>query len=116
MAYVYLRADEVRTLCETIFEKYRFSKEESATITDVLLTADLFGIESHGVQRLIRYASALDNGYIDPAAKTETVFATPCSAVWQADRTMGQVVARAGMEKAMEMAKQHGFGAVAVRG
>lgn len=116
MAYVYLRANEVRNFCEKVFEKYGFTAEESYQITDVLMTADLFGIESHGVQRLVRYADALDNGFIDPTAKVTTVFETPCSAVWEADRTMGQVVAYAGMEKAMRMAREHGFGAVVVRG
>lgn len=116
MAYVYLRVDEVKTLCEKIFEKYGFTEKECATITDVLLTADLFGIESHGVQRLVRYADALDAGFIDPAAKRCPVVETPCSAVWNAERTMGQISAFAAMEKAISMAKQHGFGIVTVRG
>ena len=116
MAYVYLRENELRSFCEAVFEKYGFTADESRIISDVLLTADLFGIESHGVQRLVRYAGALDGGFIEPKAPVQTVFETPCSAVWQADRTMGQVVAHAGMEKAIEMAKKNGFGAVTVRG
>lgn len=116
MAYKYLRENEVRSFCEMVFQNYGFRDDESAIIADVLITADLFGIESHGVQRLVRYASALDEGFIDPNARVETVFETPNSAVWKADRTMGQVVAYAGMKKAMEMAKEHGFGVVTVRG
>lgn len=116
MAYVYLREKETRKFCEEVFEKYGFTAEESKTITDVLLTADLFGIESHGVQRLVRYAEAMDKGFIKIGRKPEVVFSTPCSEVWDASNTMGQVVGVAGMERAMEMAKQHGFGAVTMRG
>lgn len=116
MAYVYIREDELRAFCCAVFEKYGFPPEESAGITDVLITADLFGIESHGVQRLVRYAGAIDEGSVDPKAPVVTVFETPVSAVWKADRTMGQTVATAGMNKAIAMAKEHGFGAVTVSG
>lgn len=116
MAYIYVAENELRAFCNAVFEKYGFSPEESEGITDVLITADLFGIESHGVQRLVRYAGAIDEGSVDPKAPVVTVFETPVSAVWKADRTMGQTVARAGMEKAMAMAREHGFGAVTVSG
>ncbi|MEM4481988.1 MAG: Ldh family oxidoreductase, partial [Desulfurococcaceae archaeon] len=36
---------------------------------DVLVVADLMGIESHGVQRVRRYTSGIKNGMIKP--KTE---------------------------------------------
>ena len=116
MAYIYVCENELRAFCCAVFEKYGFSPEESSGITDVLITADLFGIESHGVQRLVRYAGAIDEGSIVPNAPVITVFETPVSAVWKADRTMGQTVAKSGMEKAIAMAKEHGFGAVTVSG
>lgn len=108
--------EQVRKFCEEVFQKYGFSKEESRTITDVLLQADLYGIESHGVQRLIRYVGAIQDGSIKVQAAVETVFESPCSAVWDAPCTMGQVVAKKAMETAMEKALRHGFGAVTVRG
>ena len=37
MAYVYVREDELRAFCCAVFEKYGFSAEESAGITDVLI-------------------------------------------------------------------------------
>ena len=116
MAYVYLKIEELCSFCKAVFERYGFSAEESAAITDVLITADLFGIESHGVQRLVRYASAIEDGFILPDASIQTVYETPVSAVWEAGRTMGQIVATAAMKKAIEMAESHGFGIVTVRG
>ncbi len=116
MAYKLIGADSLRAFCEKIFQKYSFTEEESRVITDVLLLADLYGIESHGVQRLVRYVGAMEAGDISPDAKVTTVFETPCSAVWDAPRAMGQTVAKAGMECAIEKAKKVGFGCVTVRG
>ena len=115
MAYLYLKESDLRRYCEAVFRAYGFSEAEAAGISDVILTADLYGIESHGVQRLHRYADALDDGFADPKATIETVFETPSSAVLDADRTMGQVAARYAMELAIRKAKETGFGAVTVR-
>ena len=45
MAYTNLDVESVRNFCENIFIK-GYTKRKSADITDVLLTADLCGIES----------------------------------------------------------------------
>ena len=115
MAYINLNEKNLRKFCEDLFIKSGYSKEESSDIADVLLTADLYGIESHGVQRLIRYYNAIKDGYIVPDAKCEAVFQTPMSAVFDAPRSMGQVVGKKGMSLAIDMAKKHGMGVVCVR-
>ncbi len=116
MAYLNLKAEGVRKFCEDVFTKKGFTPEESADITDVLLMADLYGIESHGVQRLIRYFLAMEEGSIDTKAKAEIVHQTLVSAVIDAPKTMGQVVAKNAMNMAIDMAKEHGIGMVCVRG
>ncbi len=116
MAYINLNVDALRKYCEDIFVKRGYSAEDSKAITDVLLTADLYGIESHGVQRLIRYHLAIEEGSIVPDAKLDIVHETPVSAVIDAPRSMGQVVAKKAMEMAIEKAKKTGFGVVCVKG
>lgn len=116
MAYINLNVDSLRKYCEDIFCKRGYTAEESKAITDVLLTADLYGIESHGVQRLIRYHLAIEEGSIVPDVKPEIIHETPVSAVIDAPRSMGQVVAKKAMEMAIEKAKKTGFGVVCVRG
>lgn len=116
MAYQNLNVEAVRRYCEDVFTRHGFSEKESSDIVDVLLTADLYGIESHGIQRLIRYHKAMETGAIDPAAEPQIVFETPLSAVIDAPRSMGQIVAKRSMELAIEKAKAHGLGAVVVRG
>ncbi|NLG37940.1 MAG: Ldh family oxidoreductase [Clostridiales bacterium] len=116
MKYSSLDAQSVRRFCEDLFVKWGFPRHDSAGIADVLVTADLFGIESHGVQRLIRYYLAFEEGSIDPGAQQRVVHDTPLSAVIDAPRTMGQVVGRNAMELAIKKARESGAGIVTVRG
>ena len=116
MEYVKIPWQELSAFCEKIFEKCGFTEAEAQQIVDVLLTADLYGIESHGVQRLIRYYGAIAEGSIDPKAQATLIHETPISRVYDAPRTMGQLVAHRGMAEAIEMAKVHGIGAVCMRG
>ena len=44
---------QLKNFCESAFQKFGFSEADAATITDVLLLADLYGIESHGTSRLV---------------------------------------------------------------
>lgn len=116
MPYQNYPADGLQRLCQAIFERCGFPAQDSALAADVLLTADLYGIESHGVQRMIRYYNAIREGSIRPDAKIEVIHSTPLSAVLDAPCTMGQVAASCGMNMAIEKAKASGFGIVCVRG
>jgi LDH2 family malate/lactate/ureidoglycolate dehydrogenase len=106
---------KMRRFCEELFGSYGFSPEESRTITGVLLRADLYGIESHGVQRLIRYHDEIGSGMVDVRAKPEIVHETGISAVIDAHKAMGQLVSVQGMRLAIEKAKAAGCGMVTVR-
>lgn len=114
----YTRIDYRKTFdfCQKVFEFYGFSKEEAKDITDILLDADLSGIESHGVQRLIRYYHELtDLAYVDTKARPEIVKETPLSATIEGHRAMGQLVGKFAMQLAIDKAKKNGVGMVAVR-
>ena len=107
--------EKLKNFCEAAFSKIGFTKEESATITDVLLLSDLYGIESHGMQRLVRYHKGIEKGLIKPEAKPEVVFETPVSAVIEGNDGMGQLNSVFAMKKAIEKAKTSGIGIVNVR-
>ena len=107
--------EQLKNFCEAAFQKFGFSETDAATITDVLLLSDLYGIESHGTSRLVKYHKDITSGLIHVDAQPETVFETPVSAVIDAHGGMGQVVAKAAMEKCIEKAKQVGMAFVTVR-
>ena len=115
MGYQYWKYETLNSLCNDAFCKFGFNAAEAKTITDVLLLSDLYGIESHGMQRMYRYYKSIQKGMIRPENKGEVVFETPVSAVIDAQDGMGQVVGRKGMEMAIQKAKTTGIGIVAIR-
>ena len=122
LCYTYLMAEyrqietkKVRAYCEALFQTYGFTADESRIITDVLIRADLYGIESHGVQRLIRYHEEIESGMVDVQAQPAIVHETGISAVIDAHKAMGQLASVRGMRLAIEKAQAAGCGMVTVR-
>ena len=102
MSIVTYSVELLDRFCIDAFTKIGFSSDESRIITDVLLMSDLYGIESHGMQRVVRYHKGIEKGLIDIHAVPEVVFETPVSAVIDAHDSMGQLVGHAAMKKAIE--------------
>ena len=115
MSSVTYSVSAIERFCRDAFERFGFSVEEAAQITDVLLLADLYGIRSHGTQRLVRYQKAIEKGCVKVDAKPEIVFETPVSAVIDGREGMGQLVSVYAMKLAIEKAKKVGMAFVTVR-
>ncbi len=116
VSYKLFDFQKVFALCAKIFEGYGFSEEESRIITEIITKADLYGIESHGVQRMIRYHKAItEEKMVKVEAKPEIEFETPVSAVINAHDCMGQLVSKTAMEMAIEKARKTGIGMVTVK-
>ena len=115
MDYRRLDYESLRTLCTQVFHGYGFSEDEAREITDALLAADLFGIESHGIQRLVRYDYEINSGMVDIHAESETVHETPLSATVDAKNAMGQLMGVRAMKMAIAKAKKSGIGLITVR-
>src|SRR6266567_3648527 len=56
----------LRQFCERVLTKLDVPPEDARVTTDVLVLADLRGIDSHGVARLGRYVGGLKAGYMKP--------------------------------------------------
>lgn len=115
MGYQHWNYEILNSLCLDAFTAFGFSKSESEIIRDVLLTADLYGIESHGMQRMVRYHKCIEKGMIHVEAKPEIVFETPISAVIDGHDGMGQLIGHYAMQLAVEKAKRNGVGIVSAR-
>ena len=107
--------EDTKNLLVQIFTAYGFSSGQSETITDSLLAADLAGVESHGIQRMIRYHDAITKGMVVADATPQMVWETPISAVIDAHKAMGQLVSKQAMNLAIKKAADAGIGMVAVR-
>ena len=115
MDYIKYSVCELERFCTDAFVKFGFSRDEAEQITDVLLLADLYGIKSHGTQRLVRYHKAILRGSVVVDAKPEVVFETPVSAVIDGHSGMGQLISVFAMNKAIEKASEVGLSFVTVR-
>jgi len=107
--------DKARRFCINLYQAYGFSKDESDIISDVILRADLYGIESHGIHRLMRYHDEITSGQVDVNAKIDIVHETGISACLEANKAMGQLVGVQAMNMAIEKALNNGCGMVTVR-
>jgi hypothetical protein len=100
---------------EAVFLKMGCSVSDAALATKVLLSADLRGIDSHGIARLVGYVRLWEIGRINTTPTIKIVHETPSTAVIDGDRGLGLIVAPRAMEIAMEKAKQVGTGWVSVK-
>lgn len=80
-----------------------------------LVEANLTGHDSHGVIQLPRYAGEIRRGELDPGACLEVLRETSTTALVDAHHAFGQIAARGAMELAIDKARQHALGAVALR-
>ncbi len=108
--------EKARAGTQAVFEKMGLPPDEAATSTDVLITSDLRGCESHGISNMLRYyITSYGDGSYNPRPNVKTVRESNTSATWDGDRSLGLHIGPGAMELAMDKAEEHGMGAVAVK-
>jgi L-2-hydroxycarboxylate dehydrogenase (NAD+) len=83
---------------------------------DILLTADLRGVDSHGIIRLnTYYGSRLKAGLVDPLTPFKVLQETPTTLAIDGGNGLGQVVSYHAMQRCIEKASASGLSMVTVR-
>jgi L-2-hydroxycarboxylate dehydrogenase (NAD+) len=98
-----------------IFVKMGCSVADARLSTEVLLNADLRGIDSHGIARLSGYVRLWEAKRINATPEIKIVHESPSTAVVDGDSGLGLVVAPKAMEIAIRKANVAGTGWVAVK-
>ena len=98
-----------------VFLQMTCSGSAAQKASDVLLAADLRGVDSHGVARLSSYVRLWENGRINAKPDIRLVHETLSTAVIDGDSGLGLVVAPEAMALAIQKAEQAGTGWVAVK-
>lgn len=106
---------KLQQFTEEVFLKTGCSPSDAALAASVLIAADLRGVDSHGVARLIGYVRLWEKQRINTTPNIKVVHETPSTAVIDADAALGLVAAPKAMEIAIEKANNAGTGWVAVR-
>jgi LDH2 family malate/lactate/ureidoglycolate dehydrogenase len=108
-------SDRLRQFATAVFRAMGCSKPEAHKASEVLLSADLRGIDSHGLARLSGYVRLWEAGRINAKPQIKVVHESPSTAVVDGDAGLGLVVAPFAMEVAIAKAKTAGTGWVSVR-
>jgi LDH2 family malate/lactate/ureidoglycolate dehydrogenase len=100
---------------KNIFLQIGCSEANAATAAKVLLSADLRGVDSHGIARLSGYVRLWEVNRINANPNISIVHETPSTATVDGDKGLGLVVAPAAMQIAIHKAKNVGTGWVSVK-
>jgi LDH2 family malate/lactate/ureidoglycolate dehydrogenase len=100
---------------KAVFQKIGCSNDHADTATQSLLSADLRGVDSHGVARLSGYIRLWEVKRVNANPVINVIHETPSTAVVDGDSGLGLVVAPFAMQIAIEKAKQVGTGWVSVQ-
>jgi len=113
----YIKPDQLTAFVAALFKATGMSDRDARGSAEVLVDADLTGIDTHGVSYNIayHYIPGLTSGYINPKPDVRVVHETPSTATVDADRAVGMVAGLFAMNVAIEKAAKTGAASVAVK-
>jgi LDH2 family malate/lactate/ureidoglycolate dehydrogenase len=108
-------AERLRPIVGSIFRAVGVSDADAAAVAEVLVEADLRGVESHGTTRIAGYVSMIKIGLLNPRPTVGLLRETPSTAMLEGDRAFGILVARRAMQLAVDKARPSGIACVTTR-
>lgn len=112
---VRVSVEDLTKFCSGVFQAVGVPADEAALEAGSLVTADLRGVESHGVVRLPVYIERLAVGGTNPRPKIRVVRESRTTAVLDGDNGLGHLVGIRAMELAISKAAEGDCVFVAVR-
>ena len=104
------------SLVTTLFERVGVPREDAELASDVLLTADLRGVDSHGVSNMLRsYIRGYRENTINPNPKWVIERESKATATVDCDGGLGVIIGPKAMDIAISKAKDVGVGMVTMR-
>jgi LDH2 family malate/lactate/ureidoglycolate dehydrogenase len=107
--------EQLRTFATGVFEKLQVPREDAAILADTLVTANLRGVDTHGVMRIPFYANKVRDGGIQPRVDTTPIRETLATALLDGRNGIGQVISYRAMETAVRKAREAGVAFTTVR-
>jgi L-2-hydroxycarboxylate dehydrogenase (NAD+) len=105
----------LKDFAEQVFIKMGSNPTDATLAAKVLLSADLRGVDSHGIARLSGYVRLWESSRINANPTVKIIHETPSTATVDGDAGLGLVVAPQAMQIAIDKAKVAGSGWVAVK-
>ena len=114
-ANVLVTKQHLSDLVRRIFVAAGFSDADARIEADVLVWANLRGVESHGIFRVPRYVGAIRSGALNPAPTLAVVREAGPTSIIEADRAAGPVAMTFAMDHAIAAARKNAVGFALVR-
>lgn len=109
-------ADVLRRNVAEFLRAVNVSDEDATQCANVLVSADLRGVGTHGVSTMLRgYIRGLQRGWINARPQWRIEREHLATATIDCDRALGLMIAPIAMRIAIKKAKQTGIGAVSMR-
>jgi len=109
-----ISAEELLQFVMAVLSRLGVPGDEARMVADVLVSADLRGVESHGVGRLHFYVDDLVLGRVRPVAETRVLSEWPSLALFDGGKSLGAVVGHRAMLHCLDMAERAGMASVTV--
>ena len=97
-AAVRVRETDLKSFCAVVLQKLEVPADEARLVSEVLIEADLRGVDSHGVIRMPMYVERLGAGGTNPRPVIRIVKETRTTAVLDGDNGLGHLVGVRAME------------------
>ena len=108
-------AEDVRSVAKSLLINAGIEEQDAELVADILYTANLRGVDTHGIGMLPGYISRLRNGTMNPKGKATVLHETPVSAMLDGDNAIGHLIAYRAMSRAIVKAKESGIGMVVAK-
>ncbi len=112
---VYFTADALRGFAAAALATQGLPPDDAALVANGLVTANLRGLDSHGVARVPIYLEKLRRKVVNPRPALRIERATPVAALIDGDDGMGFIVGKRAMDEAIALARDLGVGLVVAR-
>jgi L-2-hydroxycarboxylate dehydrogenase (NAD+) len=110
-----VRAEPLLEFCVQVFRTMGVPTADAHVTADVLVQANLRGIDSHGVARLARYVNGLRDGVMLAQPEEKVLVETPTTITLDAGAGLGQPISHRAMKTAIAKAQEYGCGFATVR-
>ena len=112
-----VQVDSVRLseLEEALLLAAGFRDADAALVAEVLVEADLRGVDSHGVTRLFGYLEMIDAGHVNPQPEVSVEKESGATALLDGDSGIGIIAARQAMDRAIALSAESGIACVSLR-
>jgi ureidoglycolate dehydrogenase (NAD+) len=107
---VHIAWEPLQEFTKEVFVRVGLPPGDAQIEAEVLVWANLRGVDSHGVLRIPSYVRSVERGYMNPSPDIRVVKETPATLLIDADHAFGPVVTVWAMERVIEKARQVGIG------